>query len=198
MSLKNDIEMVKEELSSEEKFFEKAVMTEKFVKKYKKLMIGSVVVVVLIVAGNIGYNISEQNRISAANETLAALEKNPQDKAAMTTLESLSPVLYDVWRYSQAVVSADVETLEKLKNSKALIINDTSAYEVAQNKADVQALESYAQNQNAIYKDLAQVEAAVLLIDAGKIDEAHSKLSMISATSPLAQVAQALKHYGVK
>jgi len=198
LSLKNDIEMVKEELSSEEKFFEKAVMTEKFVKKYKKLMIGSVVVVVLIVAGNIGYNISEQNRISAANETLGTLEKNPQDKAAMTTLESLSPVLYDVWRYSQAVVSADVETLEKLKNSKALIINDTSAYEVAQNKADIQALESYAQNQNAIYKDLAQVEAAVLLIDAGKIDEAHSKLSMISATSPLAQVAQALKHYGVK
>ena len=35
MSLKEELEMVKEELSSEEKFFEKAVITEKFVKKYK-------------------------------------------------------------------------------------------------------------------------------------------------------------------
>jgi len=35
LSLKQDIEMVKEELNSEEKFFEKAVLTERFVKKYK-------------------------------------------------------------------------------------------------------------------------------------------------------------------
>ena len=35
LSLKTDIEMVKDELTSEEKFFEKAVVTEKFIKKYK-------------------------------------------------------------------------------------------------------------------------------------------------------------------
>ncbi|WP_457745729.1 tetratricopeptide repeat protein [Sulfurimonas sp.] len=198
MSLKNDIEMIKEELNSEEKFFEKAVMTEKFVKKYKKLMIASVVLVVVIVTGDIAYNISEQNRISTANEALLQLEKNPADKDAKSTLEALSPELYSVWQYSQAVVSDDVSTLEKLKNSKALIVNDVAAYEVAQAKNDLQALEAYSENQNAIYKDLAQVEAALILMNQGKTDEAHSKLAMISATSPLAQIAQALKHYGVK
>jgi len=45
LSLKNNIEMVKEELNSEEKFFEKAVITEKFVKKYKNLLIGSVIAI---------------------------------------------------------------------------------------------------------------------------------------------------------
>jgi hypothetical protein len=38
LSLKENINMVREELNSEEKFFEKAVITEKFVKKYKNLL----------------------------------------------------------------------------------------------------------------------------------------------------------------
>jgi len=198
LSLKNDIEMVKEELNSEEKFFEKAVMTEKFVKKYKKVMIGAVVGVVLVVAANIGYNISEQNRIAAANEALLTLQKNPEDKEAAKTLESLSAELYNLWSYSEAIKSADVDALQKSAATKAIIISDAASYEVAQNRADIKALESYAQNQNAIYKDMAQVEAALLLIREGKVDEAHAKLSLVSATSPLAQVAQALKHYGVK
>ena len=37
VSLKENIEMVKNELNSEEQFFEKAVQTERFVKKYKKV-----------------------------------------------------------------------------------------------------------------------------------------------------------------
>ena len=48
MSLKDNIEMVKEELNSEEKFFERSVITERFVKKYKNAIIASVVVIVLL------------------------------------------------------------------------------------------------------------------------------------------------------
>jgi len=47
LSLKENIGMVKEELTAEEQFFEKAVVTERFVKKYKNVMIGSLVVIVL-------------------------------------------------------------------------------------------------------------------------------------------------------
>ena len=198
MSLKDNIGMIKEELTTEEKFFEKAVVTEKFVKKYKNVMIGSVVVVVLFVAGNIIYNVKEQNRLQEANAALLTLKKNPQDTATREKLHSLSPKLYDVWLYSQAVVQKNIKDLEKLENSKALLIDDLATYEAAQNLQDKEKLEAYAQKQGAIYKDLAQVQVAILLLNEGKIKEAHEKLRMIGAGSPLQTVAKALMHYGVK
>jgi len=198
LSLKNDIEMVKEELSSEEKFFEKAVVTEKFVKKYKKALIGSVVVIVLLVAGNITYNISEQNRISEANAALMELQEKGTNKATLARLKSLSPALHDVWLYSKAVTSNDIKSLEELKSSKSFLIGDLASYEVAQEKNTLPELNAYSSKSDAIYADLAKIEAAVLLINEKKIEEAHLKLSQISLTSPLAQVAKTLMHYGVK
>ncbi len=198
MSLKENLEMVKDELNSEEKFFEKAVITERFVKKYKKPLIGVVVAIVLVVVGNLVYTASEQSRIESANQTLAKLQQNPKDKLALARLESLSPVLHDVWVYSQAIAQTNVADLEKLKNSKALIVKDASTYEAAEYKEDLASLESYSEEQKAIYKDLAAVMSAVILMDKGKIDAAHDRLQMISVDSPLAQMASALMHYGVK
>lgn len=198
MSLKENIEMVKEELTSEEKFFEKAVVTEKFVKKYKNVMIGSVVAVALFVAGNIAYNINKQQTLEAANQALLKLETNPQDEATLATLASLSSSLHDAWVYSQAVAAKNVKELEKLKSSKTLLIGDLSSYEAAQNLQDLDQLQAYSEKQDAIYRDLAQVQIAIILMKEKKLDEAHSKLSMISVNSPLAQVSRALMHYGVK
>ena len=190
--------MVKEELTSEEKFFEKAVVTERFVKKYKNVMIGSVVAIALFVAGDIGYNINKKHTLEAANEAFLKLEVNPKDETTLATLDSLSPALHDAWVYSQAVVAKNTKELEKLQSSKALLIDDLSEYEAAQNLQDLNKLENYSEKQNAIYRDLAQVQAAIILMKENKLDEAHSKLSMISTGSPLAQVSRALMHYGVK
>ncbi|MBA1432530.1 MAG: hypothetical protein FAF04_02785 [Epsilonproteobacteria bacterium] len=198
MSLKENIEMVKDELNSEEKFFEKAVMTERFVKKYKKPLIGFVAAIILVVAADLGYEASEQNRIESANKTLEQLQKNPADKLALDRLASLSPALHDVWIYSQAIAQKNAEDLQKLKNSKALLVNDIAVYEAAQYKEDLAALQEYSKKQNAIYKDLGAVMSAVILMNEGKIDEAHDSLEMIGVDSPLAQVASALMHYGVK
>ena len=43
-----------------------------------------------------------------------------------------------------------------------------------------------------------QQQYGVILLNDNKIEEAHSKLSMISVDSPLSEVAKALMHYGVK
>jgi hypothetical protein len=198
LSLKENLEMVKDELNSEEKFFEKAVMTERFVKKYKKPLIGVVAAIVLVVIANLAYVASEQNRVESANETLAKLQKNPTDAVALARLDSLSPALHDVWVYSQAIAQKNTADLEKLKNSKALLVGDVASYEAAEYKEDLASLESYSERQKAIYKDLAAVMSAVLLMNEGKIDDAHDKLEMIGANSPLAQMASALMHYGVK
>jgi hypothetical protein len=198
LSIKNDIEMVKEELTSEEKFFEKSVITERFVKKYKNILIAGVVVVVVAIASNIAYDVNKASTQVAANETLSELKADPSNVAALTRLESLSPALHDVFIYSKALIDKDMKTLESLKSSDVAPLSDLATYELAQSTKDVNALTTYALNQDAIYKDLAQVQAAIILMNEGNIDKAHLKLQTILDTSPLAKVAKALLHYGVK
>ncbi len=198
MSLKNNLDMVKEELNSEEKFFEKAVITEKFVKKYKNLMIASVVGIVILISANIAYDINKQKTKDAANAALLELKVDPTNAAALTRLESLSPALRDVWVYSQAVLNKDMAALNSLKNSKDSIVSDLASYELAVESKELETLDAYAMKQDSIYKDLARIQSAVLLIESGKTDEAHQKLSLISIDSSLAQVAASLMHYGVK
>ena len=198
MSLKQNIDMVKEELSSEEKFFEKAVITEKFVKKYKNVMIGGVVVVVIAVAINM---INEMNRAATvveANEALSALQKDNSDVDAKNSLHSLSKDLYDLWNYSQAITAKDSEALKKLKSSKSPLIADLSSYELASSTADAKALSDYSMKQNAIYKDLALVQNAILLLNKNEIQKAHQELNKVSQNSSLSKVVMALLHYGVK
>ena len=198
MSLKENIDMVKEELNSEEKFFEKAVVTERFVKKYKKPLIGAVVAIVLVVAADVGYTINKQNTIESANEALQALQSGKANSATQARLKSLSGALYDLWAYAQAIKDANIQKLQELQNSKTILIGDLAGYESASRQGELKALEEYTKRKDALYKDLATVEAAVLLMDAGKVSEAHGKLASISADSPLYAVVQSLKHYGVK
>ena len=198
MSLKNDIEMVKEELNSEEKFFEKAVITEKFIKKYKNVMIGSVALIVIAVAGNIIYDIKESSRLNSTNSALLSLQKDSSDTKALEELKSLSPTLFDVWSYSQAISNKDIDALKKLANSKTLIINDLVAYELAQDSKDITKLDAYSSKQDAIYSDLAQIQSAIILIKEDKVELAHQKLATIDKTSSLYSIAKSLRHYGVK
>jgi len=198
LSLKNDIDMIKEELTSEEKFFEKSVMTERFVKKYKYPLVSAVVAVVLLVGGNMVYEMNKESNAIAANEALAALQKDASDANSLTALQTLSPELHTAYLFSEALKNKDIESLENLKNSKVSPLKDLVSYELAQNKKDVNALTEYALQQDAIYKDLAQLQAAIFLINDGKTDKAHSKLQTIADTSPVANFAKALMHYGVQ
>lgn len=145
--------MVKDELTSEEKFFEKAVVTEKFVKKYKNVIIGSVITIVLLVAGNMAYTINKQNTIESANSALAELQADSNNSATLARLESLSPELSDVWKYSQAVVNKDLAALDKLQDSQAALVADLASYELAQNSNKSSKLDAYASRKNAIYAD---------------------------------------------
>jgi hypothetical protein len=195
LSLKENIDMVKEELNSEEKFFEKAVITEKFVKKYKNTIIGTFVAVVLVVGANMAYEANKQSKIDAANKALSELNKDGKNSAAASQLKALSPDLYDVWIFSQAVISKDMTSMKELKNSKAIMVSDLASYELAQ---DAASLSSYASKQDAVYRDLALVQSAIILMNDNKIQKAHQELSKIGLQSPLSKVASALLHYGVK
>ena len=198
MSLKENISMVKQELSAEEQFFEQAVKTERFVKKYRKPLIAVAVAIGIAVAGTMGYDAYEASVRTEVNEAFAALQKDENDKAAQQLLQRKAPLLYDAWRLGVAVRAGDTATLRELSGSKAAEIADIGRYEYAAITKDAQALDGYAAGREAIYRDMALVDEAVLLLKDGKTAEAHRRLQMIGNTSPVYALATALMHYGVK
>ncbi|MDA3945566.1 MAG: hypothetical protein PF439_02660 [Helicobacteraceae bacterium] len=198
MSLKENIDMVKNELNSEEQFFEKAVRTERFVKKYKKPLIGIVTATILAIAASTAYSIYTENKIELSNVAFNVLMADANDQAAQAQLKSLNPKLFDVWSLSQALKSKDQEALRALKSSHALVVADLAEYELSALQEDEAGLQQYAQKNNALLKELALIEAAVSLMEKGEKDAAQAKLSMIDINSPVYQLAQSLAHYGVK
>lgn len=195
MSLKENIDMVKSELSSEEKFFEKAVMTERFFKKYKKIMIGSVVVIAALVGANLIYEANQEERVLQANKALSALQADAADAQALQELKANSKNLYNVWLYAQAVANKDQEKLAELAGLKTPIMSDLAQYESAKSAAE---LERYAATQGAIYRDLALVQSAIIFMKEKQIDKAQQKLALISEDSSFYNLAKALAHYGVE
>jgi len=198
VSLKENITMVKEELNTEEQFFEQAVKTERFVKKYKKALIGGVVLIVLIVAANLAYSTYEASGRSAANAAFMRVQEHPEDAKAAATLEAEAPRLYAAWTMARAVDAGDADALLLLENAPASEVVDISTYEAAVLAKDDKTLGDYAYRQNAIYRDLALIDEAVLLLKSGETAKAHQRLKMIPAESPASALASALAHYGVK
>lgn len=198
MSLKENMDALKEELSSEEKFFESAIRTERFVKKYQKPLIATVVASLLAVGGAIGYQAYTNAKLESSNAAFNLLLANPSDAKAEQTLKNDNPALYDVWKLSRGISQNDVSILEGLKHSDAFGVADIASYEAAAIKGDVQSLDQYTKKQGALYKDLALLELAVNAIEKGDAKTANEKLALISAESPIIQVSGALAHYGVK
>lgn len=198
MSLKENMEAIKEELSSEEKFFESAVRTERFVKRYQKPLIAAVAISLFAVVGAIGYQAYTNAKIESSNTAFNLLMVNPTDTKAEQTLKNDNPELYDLWKLSRGIAQNDVTLLEGLKSSETFGVSDIASYEAAAIKGDIQSLEEYTKKQGALYKDLALLELAISAIEKGDVKTAHQKLALISEESPLYQVAGALSHYGVK
>jgi hypothetical protein len=198
VSLKENISMVKEELSTEEQFFEQAVKTERFVKKYKQPLIAVTAAIVLAIAGTAAWNAFEASKRTAANTAFLTLQSDPANAEAQATLKADAPLLFDAWRMATAIDANDTATLKALAASPAAEIADMSRYEAAAIGQDQAALDRYANEQGALYKDMALIDEAVLLLRAGKTDEAHRRLKMINGESPVAPLATALAHYGVQ
>lgn len=198
MSLKENIDMVKEELNQEEKLFESAVKTERFVKKYKMPLISIVSAIFVVLVGNSVYQASLSSDQTASNEAYITLLQDPTDTKAASVLEDKNSALYDAWKLQTALSNKDEAALTSLKSSSSPIVSDLATYESAALKRDKEALNEYALNQEAVLKDLAILNEAVLLMQEGKTQEAQERLKMIDDKSPLQKIVTLLQHYGVK
>ena len=76
MSIKDDVNYIKNELSSEEKFLESFVKTERFFKKYKKLI---VVLIITVIVGSIAFFVKtklDEKNLYEANIALSSFLEN--------------------------------------------------------------------------------------------------------------------------
>lgn len=185
MSLKENIDYVKEEISTQESFMESFFKIEKIYKKYKLAIITGVTVAI---TGTIGYYISNyiqlQNKIEA-NKVFNQFLENKNDKKALATLKEKNQKLYEIALFIQdSSAATNVEFLKEL-----------SLYSQAIQKQDIAKLTSVTQNQNFLLKDFALFNKALLLAQKQQYKEAKQTIKQIPVNTNLNPLVQMLNHY---
>ncbi len=196
MGLKENVDALKQELSTEEQFLESVIKAEGFFKKYKKALIAAAVILVAGVVIYLAADYIKNRDLIQANQALAALEKNPADTKAQKLLEEKNQALYEMYLFSVAAKSGKADALTKLaQREKDPVLRDLAEYQSASLKEDVKGLDAYSQKQEALLKEVAVLDEAFLLFSEGKNDEARKRLGLIPLTSQLQGVAQSFTHY---
>ncbi len=194
MSLKEDIDGVKQEIDNEEKFLTAFVKVEKFIKKYKIVLISAVAAIVVGGIGYQAYGYYERHRIAQANEAYLKLMKNPADAEALALLKSKSAPLYEAYMLQMALGKGDKATLEAVSGSKNRVLADIAVYEAALASGNTEKLAAYAANKESFYKDIALFVLANKQIQKNEYKKARETLSKIPADSAIKEYANYLYH----
>ena len=189
MSIKENVDYIKEELSSQEKFLENFVKGERFYKKYKTLIFAFIAIAIL---GGIGLviknNIDESNKLKA-NIAFNKVLQNSTDTQALEELKNTNEKLYEVALFLQAK-----------KENKAVEVNipllkELSKYQVALANKNVDELTNLSMQNDFLLKEFAIFNKALLLSNEGKYDDAKATLKLIPQTSKAFELANLLNHY---
>ncbi|WP_458701106.1 hypothetical protein ACKGJI_03150 [Sulfurospirillum sp. 1307] len=189
MGLKDNLDAVKKEIGTEEQFLESIIKSERFFKKYKKIIIA--VVVVLFVGGS-GYAISDylnNKRLDESNKAYLQLKSNPNDKEALNSLKSKNERLYNFYRFEVAILNKDKKVLAELASyTKDPVISDLANYELA--SIDGKKIEK-----SVLLNGFVNLQNGYNLLKEDKIKEAKLEFAKISLNSPLKNIAKNLEHY---
>lgn len=189
MSLKENVDFVKEELSSEEKFLESFVKVERFYKKNKLLILGVVAVVVIAVIGFYTTKyIQGQNKIEA-NLAFNEVLKDPKNSAALEKLKEKNSQLYEVAQYIQASKEG------KVADVQIKFLKELSEYKNALNTKNADELNKVSMQNDFLLKEFALFNKALLLTNEGKFEEAKTTLKLIPEDSKVNDLVNVLKHY---
>ncbi len=189
LSLKENMNIIKEEIGAEEQFLESIIKGERFYKKYKRQIQVLVVVVILVAIGYAGYSISKDRNIKISNEAYETLNKSPNNKEALATLKDKNPSLYEVYLFEEAVKNNNIGKLEELsKDKNSELLSDLSLYQVEQ-------LKNSKIVNSRLLNGFSLLEEGFDLLKDGKITEAKLKFAQIDSNSPLFKIVKNLEHY---
>lgn len=186
MSIKENLDYIKEEMSTEEKFFESFFKLEKVWKKYKIVIIGGAALVILGFGGtNINEYLQTQTKIKA-NIAFNTLLENPQDASAAAVLKDANPKLFAILNHL---------TSKKNIVTNVQFIDEISAFNQALNKNDIDKLNKTLLGSRFLLKEYAMFQKALMQTLNKQYTDAKETLKLIPATSTTAQLANKLNHY---
>ena len=189
MSIKENVDYVKTGLSSEEKFLESFVKSERFFKKYKTLIFAFVII---IIVGIIGFfikeNLAQSNKLKA-NIAFNQVLENSNNAQALATLKDKNPQLYDIALYLQAKKEAKVAQIN------VPLLKELSKYQTALANKNISELDNLSMQNDFLLKEFAIFNKALLLTNEGKFNEAKTTLALIPQTSKAFELAKLLNHY---
>jgi len=189
LGLKENINAVKEEITTEEQFLEGMIKSERFFKRNKKYIISALV---LLAFGAGGYAINDVmagQRLKVSNAAYQALLKDANNSSALETLKAKNPKLYGMFIFETALAKGDVEALKSVSLSKEdPILADLATYQLSQ-------LDANATPKGELLSGMVLLQEGYELLKEKKIEEARLKFAQIEANSPLKQIAKNLEHY---
>lgn len=193
MSIKQNLETIKEEFKSDEKIFESAFKIERIFYRYKWIFIGIIAILLILWIYTSIKDILEEKNAQQASKIYTQLQQ--QDTPELfEQLEKKVPNLAEFLRLRKAVQNGDEEALQKLSHSKNSFIADFAKYQNAMLKKDINELGLI----NGQFGDLAKFEQAFLLIQDKKITQAQEILQAIPQNSSIKELSKLLSHYGVQ
>jgi hypothetical protein len=189
MSIKENVDYVKTELSSEEKFLENFVKSERFFKKYKTLIFGIIAATIIGFVVVFVKNILDESNKLEANIAFKKVLENSNDSQALATLKNKNEKLYDIAKYLQAQ-----------KEGKSVDVNlpmlkELSKYENALANKSISELDNLSMQNDFLLKEFAIFNKALFLTNEGKFDEAKAALKLIPENSRAFELAKMLNHY---
>ena len=190
VSIQDDVNYVKKELSGDEKVLESAFKLESLYKKYKFQLWGVIIVLILFFGGQAVMSALHEAKLVKANEAFLTLQSNSDDTNALKVLKENNPALLELYNYAQAVKKEDIKALESLTSSSNSVIADASGYTAGVLKK--KPVDS------KLYKEMALFEEAYLSILAGDVKTAQNKLELIDERSSLSVIKEFLKHSTIK
>lgn len=188
MSIKDDVNYIKNELSSEEKFLEGFVKTERFFKKYKKLIYG---LIILLIVGSIIFFVKsklDEKNLYEANLALSSFLENG-NKNSLDELKDKNKDLYEIALY------LDAKNEFKSVNINLKYLKEILDFQVAVLNSNQTELDLVSKKADFLLKDYAIFNQALILVDNQKYQEARELLSKISQESRAFELATLLKHY---
>lgn len=187
MSLKENVSYIKDEISTEEQFFENFFKIEKFYKKYKKVILTVVLAGVLGGIGVVIVDFVNQKNAVVANEAYSKVLLNTSDNGALNELKSANEELYNIalFQISQ----------EKATATNVAYLEDIASYNKAVAKGDIIALDGMIMNQNFLLKDFAVLSKTLILIEKKEYKKAKDTIARIDEKSRVLPLANMIKHF---
>lgn len=187
MSLKENVSYIKDEISTEEQFFENFFKIEKFYKKYKKIIFITSVLLILGVVGFSVKNYIDQENTITANNAYSKIMINNNDKVSLDELKNANAKLYNIALFQMSK--------DKITASNVEFVEDIATYNRAVAKGDLAALDGMIMKQDFLLKDFAVLSKSLILIEKKEYKKAKETISRIDEKSRVLPLANMIKHF---